>query len=226
MNGFLSLFTLILLAALPIVLAYFWLIIRKYRFSMIWFLCALLAGIISVSVAVCIQLIIPSITVETTADLFINIIVRTAIPEEAGKFITIFLFVLLAKRWKRLHPIETISDGAAAGLIVACGFALFETAGYAMSNLQITFFRAISASLIHAACGIRIGMSVVLFRTHKTGSGIWNMLLAILIHTAYNFIILNPRTPFLFFILITAASVISSLIKIKGNEVFDGQKDI
>lgn len=216
MNGIMSLFALILSAALPIVLAYLWLIMRKYRFNMIWFLCALLAGIISVLIVFCIQMIIPVFAVETTAELFLNIIIRTAVPEELSRFLVAFLIIALAKRWKRLNPIETKSDGAAVGLVIALGFALFETAGYAMSNIQITFLRAVTTSPLHAACGIRIGMSAVSFRNHHTASGIWNALLAIFIHTAYNFIILNPGTPLVFLILITVTSIVSSLMYIKG----------
>ncbi len=216
MNGIVPLFILILLSALPIVLAYLWLVIRRYRFSVIWFLCALLAGIISVLTAFCVQMMIPSFTVETIADVFLNIIVRTAVPEELSRFIAAFLFIIAAKRWKRLSPIETKSDGAAAGLVIGLGFALFETAGYAMSNIEITFLRAVTASPIHAACGIRAGISAVSFCKHKSSPGLWNILLAILIHTAYNFIILNSETPLVFLILITAASLISSLMNIKG----------
>jgi RsiW-degrading membrane proteinase PrsW (M82 family) len=215
MNGIGSLLTLILLAALPILLAYLWLIIRKYTFNMIWFLSALLAGILSVLIALCIQGIIQSINVETIVGLFVNIILRTALPEELSKFLFMFLFIALSKKWKRLNPIETKSDGAAAGLVLALGFALFETAGYSMLNIQLTFLRAVTAAPIHAACGIRTGMSAVSFRSHHPLSGIWNMLLAILIHTVYNFIILNPGTPLIFLILITVASVTSSLVNIK-----------
>ncbi len=167
--------------------------------------------------AFCIQMMIPSFTVETIADVFLNIIVRTAVPEELSRFIAAFLFIMTAKRWKRLNPIETKSDGSAAGLVIGLGFALLETAGYAMSNIEITFLRAVTASPIHAACGIRIGMSAVSFCTHKNASGLWNMLLAILIHTVYNFIILNPETPLVFLVLIAAASLISSLMNIKGD---------
>jgi RsiW-degrading membrane proteinase PrsW (M82 family) len=218
MNGVGPLLILILLAALPIVLAYLWLVIRKHQFNMIWFLCALLAGIISVSIALFIQGIIPVFNVETISDLFISIIVRTAIPEEASRLLVMFLFIILAKRWKYLNPIETKSDGAAAGLVIAMGFALFETAGYSMSNIQLTFLRAVTTAPIHAACGIRTGMSAVSFYKKHAASGIWNLLLAILIHTAYNFIILNPGTPLIFLILLTAVSVISSLVNIKAND--------
>jgi RsiW-degrading membrane proteinase PrsW (M82 family) len=217
MNGIGSLFTLILLAALPIVLAYLWLIIRRYRFNMIWFLCALLAGIISVAIASCIQNFIPIFNVETLASLLISIIIKTALPEELSKFLLMFILIALAKKWKRINPIETNADGAAAGLIIALGFALFETAAYSVSNLQITFLRAVSAAPIHAACGIRTGMSAVSFRSGYTASGIWNIVLAIVIHTVYNFIILNPGTSVIFFILIIAVSVISSLMHIQEN---------
>jgi RsiW-degrading membrane proteinase PrsW (M82 family) len=181
---------------------------------MIWFLCALLAGIISVSIALTIQRIIPAFKIETIADVFFNIIVRTAIPEEASKFIVMIFFIALSKRWKRLIPIETKSDGAAAGFIIALGFAFFETAGYSLSQLDTAFFRAISAAPIHAACGIRIGIGASAFQHRKTGLGIWNIVLAILIHTVYNFIILNPQTPLVFLVLLIALSVISSLTQI------------
>lgn len=183
---------------------------------MIWFLCALLAGIISVLVAVCIQGIIPSTRLETAADLFFSIVVRTAVPEELSRLLIMFIFIALAKKWKRLGSIETKSDGAASGLIIALGFALFETAGYSMSNMQVTFLRAVTASPIHAACGIRAGMSAVSFKNKKVMYGIWNIILAILIHTAYNFIVLSPGTPFVFLALLIAVSAISSLMNIKG----------
>ncbi|MDR2900109.1 MAG: PrsW family intramembrane metalloprotease [Treponema sp.] len=218
MNGVGSLLTLIVLAALPIVLAYLWLIIRKYNFNMIWFLCAILAGIISVLITLFIQGIIPSINIETLPDLFLSIVIRTAVPEEASKLIVMFFFIAIVKRWKRLNPIETKSDGAAAGLIIALGFALFETAGYSMSNMQITLLRAITAAPIHAACGIRTGMSAVSFTSHHPASGIWNIVLAIAIHTVYNFIILNPGTPIIFLVLLVAVSVISSLRNIKAED--------
>jgi RsiW-degrading membrane proteinase PrsW (M82 family) len=210
-----SLFTLIILAALPIALSCLWLIIRKYRFSLIWFLCALLAGILSVLIAFIMQWIIPSINGETRAALFTNIILRTAIPEETSKFLMMFLLIALSKKWNRLNPIEEKQDGAAAGFIVALGFSLFETAGYSVSNLQLTFLRAITASPIHAACGIRAGMSAISFRNHQTAFGLWNIFLAVIIHTVYNFIILNSETPLIFLMLIVTVSTLSSLMHIK-----------
>ncbi|MDR2900863.1 MAG: PrsW family intramembrane metalloprotease [Treponema sp.] len=217
MNGIGSLLTLILLAALPIVLAYLWLVIRKYRFNMIWFLSALLAGILSVLITMCIQTIIPLFKIETLFALFLNIVARTALPEELSKFAMMFLLIALAKRWKRLNPIETKSDGAATGLVIALGFALFETAAYSMSNMQLTFLRAITAAPIHAACGIRTGMSAVSFKTNHTTSGIWNIILALVIHTVYNYLVLNAGTPIIFLVLLVAVSVISSLRNIKEN---------
>jgi RsiW-degrading membrane proteinase PrsW (M82 family) len=216
MNGFGSLFILILLAALPIVLAYLWLVIRKYRFSLIWFLCALLAGIVSILIAFFIKGIIPAIIAETIAGLFLSIVVKTAIPEEASKFLLMFFFIAITKRWKRLNPIESKSDGAAAGLVIACGFAFIETIGYSMSDINLTFLRAVTASPIHAVCGIRIGMSAVAFNSRYTASGIGNIILAILIHTIYNFIILHPGTPIIFLVLVVVISIISSLMQIKG----------
>ena len=216
MRGLGSLFTLILLAALPIVLAYLWLVIRKYQFNIIWFLCSLLAGIISVLIAWFIQMLIPAITAETMAGLLIKIIVQTTVPEELSRLLAAFLLIALSKRWKRLNPIEKKSDGAAAGLIMGLGFVLFETAAYSISNIQITLLRAVTSAPLHAACGIRTGIGAVSFMNRKTASGIWNMVLAILIHTAYNFIILSPRTPLIFLILVVAVSTISSLMYIKA----------
>lgn len=160
------------------------------------------------------QEIISLFNIKTVVNLFFYIGLQTAIPEELSKLLVLFMFIALSKRWKRLNPIETKSDGAAAGLVAALGFALFETAGYSISNLQITFLRAVTAAPVHAACGIRTGMSTVAFRMHQTGSGIRNLLLAILIHTAYNFFVINRGTGMI--VLIVAVSVISSLMHIKG----------
>ncbi len=216
MRGLGSLFTLILLAALPTALAYLWLVIRKYQFNIIWFLCSLLAGVLSVLFAYLIQLLIPPITIGTIWGLLIKIIVQTTVPEELSRLLAAFLLMFLAKRWKRLGPMEKNSDGAAAGLIMGLGFALFETAAYSISNIQITLLRAVTSSPLHGACGIRTGMAAVSFRNRRTSLGIWNMVLAVLIHTAYNFVILIPRTPLLFLILIIVVSTISSLMYIKA----------
>lgn len=216
MRGLGSLFSLIILAALPIGLACLWLIIRKYKFTTVWFLCSLLAGFLSVGIAYFIQSLFPAMYMETIWDLLKKIVLQTAVPEEGSRLIAAFIFFALAKRWKRLGPIETQSGGAAAGVIMGLGFALLETIAYSITNIQVTLLRAFTSSPLHAACGVRAGMGAVSFRQRRTASGIWNIVLAVLIHSAYNFSIVSPRAPAFLPIIIVLAGTISSLVYIRA----------
>lgn len=217
MKGLGSLFSLIVLAALPLALAYLWLLIRKYRFNMLWFLCSLLGGILSVLITMLVQALLPDMYAGTIWELLKKIVLRTAVPEEGSRLIAMFLLIFLSGRWKRLGgPLDRIPAGAATGLICGMGFALFETVAYSISDIQVTLIRALTSSPLHAACGIRIGMGAVSLKNREAGSGLWNILLAVFIHAAYNFVIINPRVPLFMPLIIVLASTIASLVYIKA----------
>jgi RsiW-degrading membrane proteinase PrsW (M82 family) len=111
-----------------------------------------------------------------------------------------------------------VKKGAATGMIAGFGFSILESAVYAASASDpgIILLRAVTAAPLHGACGSRVGMCAITFRSNLFQS-IMRLLTAVAIHGIYNFMILLPGLPSVAAILISLSAFASSVLIIKGS---------
>jgi len=180
---------LIIAAALPAIIVFFWLRFGKPSINLPWFLLSLSAGIISFIVAAMIQSLFAINRREGVWPVLFNIFIRIAMIEEASRIIILF-FLNRATRNRR----NNIAFGAAIGLITGLGFAVIESAFYGIANINITLFRIFTAAPLHAACGIRAGTAVFAAPQHPV-KAFFLFISSVFIHGAYNLMIVNPAIP-------------------------------
>jgi RsiW-degrading membrane proteinase PrsW (M82 family) len=189
-NGIFIFLLLILAAAFPAVVVFLWFQARKFPLGLPWFLLSLAAGIISLLAAALIQKIIPPSSGNGLGWIFFGFFVRIALVEEASRLVTLVPLLEAGKR--RLCMDESFS--AALGLAAGLGFAAIENAFYGTADVNITLLRAFTAAPLHAACGIRIGTAVFAFKNNPS-KAFFLFVTAVLIHGAYNLIIVSPAFP-------------------------------
>jgi Predicted membrane protein len=227
MSGSLVLLVIILISAIPVIAVYIWYRLAKYQFSLIWFLFALLAGAAAFFPALFLQNLLNfSISAGGRLDLFYQFFVRIASTEEMSRLLMLFIFFFasgrIAKESARTFGTErfsswgTIRKGAAGGLVAGLGFALLETSIYGASNASVLLLRAVTAAPLHAACGSRVGVAAVMFRSNPFQAFI-RLLTAIAIHGIYNFMAALPGFPSLMAVLIALSAVASSILTIRSS---------
>jgi len=180
---------LILIATLPAIIVFFWLKSRKSPITLPWFLLSFAAGIISFIVTAVIQTFFVQKNDEGVWPLLFNIFIRIALIEEASRIIAIIPFFNAAKNRR-----NNTAFGAAIGLIAGLGFAVIESAYYGIANLNIALLRIFTAVPLHAACGIRAGTAVFVAPQHPA-KAFFLFIYSILIHGAYNLMIVSPAIP-------------------------------
>jgi RsiW-degrading membrane proteinase PrsW (M82 family) len=211
MNGIWILLLLITIAALPAVFAFFWFRSRRFRVTPPWFLASLAAGSVSLFTAVLVQSFFPLLRGQDgPGPMLFNIFVRIALVEEASRLVTLVPLLYLGRRRRT----EDRAFGAAAGFAVGLGFAVIESASYGAADIYIALLRAFTAAPLHGACGIRIGAAAFGFRRHPLGS-LFFFISAVLIHGAYNLMIVSPVFPSILAALIALAALFSSLPLVK-----------
>ena len=192
MNGIWILLLLILAAALPAIIVFFWFRARKPVVTLPWFLASLAAGIVSVLIATFIQNLFP--LGRGGQDLlwlfFFGVFVRIALVEEASRLAA--LIPLLKAGSSRMNMDRTF--GASLGLAAGLGFAAFESAIYGMADINITLLRALTAAPLHGACGIRAGAAVSV-AGERPAKALSLFIFTVLIHGTYNLIIVSPPIP-------------------------------
>ena len=124
MSGILILLLLILSAALPAVIVFFWLRFRKPAFSLLWFLAALSAGIVSFLVAALVQRFFPPYKHGGLFSLFFSVFIRIAFAEEASRIVTLIPFYKIGRNRAAMDK----TFGATLGLAAGLGFAMIENA--------------------------------------------------------------------------------------------------
>jgi len=227
MPGSLVLFVLILISAIPVIAVYIWYRLAKYQFSLIWFLLALLAGAAAVFPALFLrELLNLSIPSGGRLNLFYQFFVRTASTEEVSRLIMLSIFFFLSSRitkensrtlsTEQFPSWDKIRKGAAGGLVAGLGFALLETAAYGASNANILLLRAVTAAPLHAACGSRVGIASVIFRSNPF-QALMRLLTAIAIHGIFNFMCNLPGFPSIMAVLIALSAVASSILTIRSS---------
>ena len=210
MNGIWILLLLILTAALPAIIAFFWFRSRKSAVTLPWFLASLSAGIISFVIAALIQDLFIPFRQEKPEALFFSIFIRIALVEEASRLVTLIPF---RKARKNLNNANR-AFGAALGLAAGLGFAVIESAFHGITDLNIAVLRAFTAAPLHGACGIRAGAAVFAVDQYPA-KGIRLFISTVLIHGAYNLIIVSPAIPSALAIFVALTALFSSLIYIK-----------
>jgi len=170
MYGSWVLLVLIFISSLPVIVVYIWFCIAKYRFSLVWFLFALLAGAATFFPALILQELfsISSFTQGRLA-LFFEFFVRVALTEELSRLFILFIFFWISGLISKENLVEPgegldqqfsfslVQKGAATGLIAGLGFSILESARFAASSMEfgIILLRFFTAAL-HGACGSRV----------------------------------------------------------------------
>ncbi|MDR0513031.1 MAG: PrsW family intramembrane metalloprotease [Treponema sp.] len=197
---------LILTAASPVIFVFFWFRLRKSSVTALRFFAALSAGIVSLAVAAFLQSLIPSWYRGGAFQEFFNVFFRIAFLEELARLILLIPFFYLVKR---RNPVDA-KTCASLGLVSGLGFAMLENALYGIADVSIAFLRAFTASPIHAACGIRVGMAVF-YSTKQPEKALFSFIFAVFIHGAYNMTITSPALPSFFAVLIAITAIFSSI---------------
>ena len=223
MSGIWILLLLILSAALPAIIVFFWFRARKSAVTLPWFLAALAAGILSLLIVALIQKFFIPLNkngMNELGHIFFSIFIRIALVEEASRLITLIPLLKAGSLRKTSQSVDYRSFGASLGLAAGLGFAMIENASYGIADINITLLRAFTAAPLHGACGIRAGAAVFIFAKHPVKS-IFLFISAIFIHGAYNLMIVSPALPSILAVLIAFAALFASLPYIRDTETVE-----
>jgi len=208
MNGILILLLIIFASVIPAIIVFFWFHARKSAVTFPWFLLSITAGIISLLAAALLQRFFPPVR-DGLWDLFFGVFIRIALVEELSRFITLIPLSIAVN-----HTQKTASFIAALGLVSGLGFAILENAIHGITDIYITLLRAFTSAPLHGACGIRAGVAVLVFNKNPARAFFY-FASAILIHGAYNLIIISPVIPSALSILIAFSALFASLPLLK-----------
>jgi len=219
MSGPWVIIILILISSIPVIAVYIWFRIAKYEYSLTKFLFTLLAGAAAFLPAIILQDLLSFRILNNRAALFYEFFIRIALTEEASRLLILVLFFWITSRLKpqaSAGPLNfnIVKKASATGLIAGLGFALFESAIYAASDISVIFLRIFTAAL-HGACGSRIGAAAVLLRKNP-GQSFLRVLTAVAIHGVYNFMVIIPGLPALAAIIIALSAFATSIMLIRG----------
>lgn len=214
MNGIWILLFLLLIAALPVLVVFLWFRAAKSPITMRWFLLALTAGVFSLVPAAFIQNLFPFQAGGGLGHIFFGVFVRIALIEEASRLVTL---VPLLKAGASRRSMDS-SFAAGLGLAAGLGFAAIENAFYGTADFRITLLRAFTAAPLHGACAIRAGVAVLFFRQQPLKAFLL-FASAVLIHGAYNLIIISPALPSLLALPIAFAALFATLPYLKDSDI-------
>ena len=221
MYGSWVLLILILISSLPVIAVYIWFCFAKYKFSLVRFLFALLAGAAAFFPALILQGLLAISLPSGKAALFYHFFVRIAFTEEISRLLMLFIFFLIDSRVKpadssgRSISYNAVKRGTAIGLVAGLGFALLESAVYGASDTGVLLIRAVTAAPLHGACGSRVGAAAVMFRTNPV-QAVFRILTAIAIHGVYDLMVIQSGFPAIAAVLIAIFALINAIITIKG----------
>ena len=211
-----SLILLILLfsSALPAILVFVWLRIRKSTVTLPWFLASIVTGIISFIAAAIVQSFFYLTSNSGFGSILFDIFVRIALLEEASRIVTLIPLFLIVKIFRD----SDVSFGAALGLTAGLGFALIENAYHGITDINIILLRLFTAAPIHGACGIRTAVAVFSFGKSNI-KAIFCFITAVIIHGVYNLTIVIPNLPSVLAILIALTAFFASLGYIRSSSI-------
>ncbi|GHU08913.1 hypothetical protein FACS1894151_05690 [Spirochaetia bacterium] len=228
MYGFLLLLLLIFVSALPALAVHIWFRLSRYPMKLPWLLLSMLAGALSVLLAILLQSCFPDLPVTGIGTVLFRLFVQIALTEEAARLLMVFLLLEFGRRfpgrqeggsrnfgedWVQF-PVSP-SLGTATGLLAGLGFALVETALFSASDFTVALLRAFTAAPLHGACGGRVGYAAASLREKPSG-GIARFISAVLLHGLYDFMLINPAIPSFLPVLLALVSLFSSIQVIRA----------
>jgi RsiW-degrading membrane proteinase PrsW (M82 family) len=228
----LILMLLICAAALPVFFIYLWFRLSRAPLSLPWFLICLLAGILSLFIALVFQSFFPGADRPLPGrSPLLRVFIRIAFTEELSRLVVLFPLFWIFRRlaWDlpfRRRGAESAREagadenaaagyGAATGLVVGLGFALIEGASYGAANMGIALLRAFTSAPLHGACGARVGFAASCIKSRPVPA-ILRFFAAVAIHGMYNLMIILPGFPFVLAILAAITALASSMAGIRG----------
>jgi hypothetical protein len=204
----------ILLSVLPLAAAWFWLR-RAPGVSALYFLAALGAGILSLSLAAILQMALPAADYGVTRGEAARFVVETALIEEGSRLAALALLFRAFRLLKKAKP--ECAWAAAAGMTAGLTFAAVESASLAAANPLAAAIRLPSAVILHAACGIRCAAALSLPSINLfSRAGIFIM--AVALHSVYNFMAPRGGLFTALAILLALSAFVSSLRRITRTE--------
>lgn len=183
---------LLIASILPvfIILVYFYIRDKYEKEPLNVLLLAFFGGVLSVGSTLIINLFIPNIaeSADSVASIaFGRAFYQAAIPEEISKFIFLYWFIWKNKNFNEYY------DGIIYAVFVSLGFACVENILYVFQNgMGNAIARAFTAVPAHALFGVIMGYYFSLARfknTNRLGFLITGILLAIVAHGLYDFIL-------------------------------------
>ena len=206
MNGIWILLLLIISAALPAFIVFIWFKAIKSPVTLPLFLASLAAGVVSLLAAVLVQRFFPPPGKDMLGAIFFGVFIRIALVEEASRLVGLIPLLKLINRRRDLNKSFCAAIGFASGL----GFGMMESAFYGVSGVNIILLRALTAAPLHGACGIRAGVAIFTVRKHPV-QALFLFISAVLLHGAYNLIIVSPAFPPLLAAFIALAALFTSI---------------
>ena len=217
------LLVLIFASSLPVIAIYIWFRIAKFKFSIVWFLFALLAGAAAFFPALVFQdLLSFPVFSAARAALFYEFFIRIAFTEELSRLLILFIFFWIGSLFNpseglgRPLTLDIVNKGTATGLIAGLGFAILENARLAAAGIDINIaIIRIFTTALHGACGARIGAAAVMFPSNPIRA-IMRVFAATAIHGVYNFMVVKTGLSSLAAYLIAITALITSILPIRG----------
>lgn len=208
---------IILLSFLPVAAAWFWL--RSVTgIKALTFLAAFAAGLISLTLAVAAQALLPKVNLDMARGNTVLLVLRTALTEEGGRLAALSLLLAVLPVYRKACVYGAIvSDCAAAGMIAGLAFAAVETASFAAADPMAGPIRLISAVFLHAACGIRCALAA--YGLSRKPLYVINFILAAALHAVYNFMSFQGGLFTSLAILLAVSSFLSGLRYIKNRNL-------
>jgi len=227
------LLVLILVSAIPAIAVFIWFRVARYKFSTVVFFISLFVGATSLFAALFLQGFVSGIDIlpplTDSVGLFMEILIRIALTEELSRLLLLIPLFLLFRRfnvtgwttdWARqpkygengITPIPLAETmGKASGLVAGLGFGILESAIYGAADPFNAFLRAFTATPLHAACGSRVGSSIMTFR-ERPALAVFQFISAVVIHGIYNLMVVFPgRFPPFIAIFIAFSALFSSV---------------
>ena len=209
MSGIWILLLLILTAALPAIAVFFWFRAKTPRITLPWYLVSFAAGIVSLLAAALAQNIFPvpgGDRLSGFGQILFGVFIRVALVEELSRLVILIPVFRMGRNRAGMDRSFCAALGLAAGL----GFAAMENAFYGTAGIDIALLRVFTAAPLNGACGIRAGAAGFLLAKEPLKAA-FIFVSAVLIHAAYNLMIVVPFLPSALAVPVALAAFLSSL---------------
>jgi len=220
---------LVLVSAIPAIVVFLWFRLSRFPVSAGVFLVSFFAGVSSVLVALFLHLLAGNVIgifspiTNPRTELLVISFFRDAFPEELSRLAFLIPLFLVFRRFNPAGWIVGRSTGGAdrpsaetmgraSGFVAGLGFGILEGAIYGAADPFNALLRVFTSTLLHAACGSRVGSSIMIFR-EKPALGVFQFLSAVAIHGIYNFMIYSPGRVSYFVAIFVVFSALASCLK-------------